>query len=90
MILHQLASVRAGSQHIKVINGLPIMSANTHAAVGESKPVINNDNKPNINHARRGSNNSHRRDGYAKKDKFMGADPNLQGYAFEAKTSRAE
>jgi hypothetical protein len=66
------------------------MSANTHAAVGESKPVINNGNTPNINHARRGNNNSHRRDGYAKKDKFMGADPNLQGYVFEAKTSRAD
>ena len=66
------------------------MSANTPATRGEDKPVINNDNKPNVNHARRGNNNSHRRDAYAKKDKFMGADPNLQGYVFEAKTSQAD
>ena len=65
------------------------MSANTPAAGGEDKPVINNDNKPNVNQARRGNNNSHRCDGHIKKDKFMGVDPNLQGYVFEAKNSRA-
>ena len=69
------------------------MSANTPAAGGENKPVINNDNKPNVNHARRGNNHSQRRDGHFKKDvkeKLMGADPNLQGFVFEAIPIRAE
>ena len=66
------------------------MIANTPATGGEDKPIINNDNKPNVNHARRGNNNSHRRDGHVKKDKLMGADPNLQEYVFGAKTSRAD
>ena len=66
------------------------MSANPAAAGGENKPVVNNnDNKPNVNHARRGNNNSHRRDGQPKKEKFMGADPNLQGFVFEASPIRA-
>ena len=67
------------------------MSANSPAASGENKPVIiNNDNKSGNNHGRRGNNNSQRRDGQIKKEKFLGADPNLQGYVFEAKTLQAE
>ena len=64
------------------------MSADTPAAGGETKPVINNhDNNSGNNHVRRGNNNSHQHEGHVKKDKFLGADPNLQGYVFEARTS---
>jgi len=61
------------------------MSANTPDAGGENKPTVKNENKPSTNSGRRGNNNSHQRDDYAKKEKFLGADPNLQGFVFEAK-----
>ena len=66
------------------------MGADTPAEGGENKPIIKDENKSSFHHGRRGNNRSQRRDGYAKKEKFMGADPDLQGYVFEAKRSRAE
>ena len=66
------------------------MGADTLAEGGGSKPNIKAENILAINNGRRGNNNSHRRDDYAKKEKFMGADPNLQGFVFEARRSRVE
>ena len=64
------------------------MSADTPAAGGEIKPVVKNDGKPSFQHG--GRNNANRRDNYIKKEKFLGADPNLRGHVFEAKRSRSE
>ena len=65
-----------------------IMVANTPAGSGETKSVIKNDGKPNNHHGRR--NNANRCDNYIKKEKFLGADPNLRGHVFEAKRNRSE
>ena len=64
------------------------MGADTPAVGGETKPVVKNDSKP-INH-HSGRNNANRRDNYIKKEKFLGADPNLRGHVFEAKRNRSE
>ena len=62
--------------------------------MGTETPDAGGDNKPKPepapaanHHGRRGNNNSHRRADYAKKEKFLGADPNLQGSVFEARRS---
>ena len=57
------------------------MSAETPAAGGEQKSDIKaGGNKPFQNHGAR--NNYQRRDNnYHKKEKFLGADPDLQGFA---------
>jgi len=62
-----------------------IMSADTptDAEGGGTKNIIK-DEKTN-NRGQRGNNNARRSDQCAKKEKFLGADPNLQGYVFEAK-----
>ena len=62
------------------------MGADTPAGGGETKPVIKNDKPQSYN---RGNNNAQRRD-YIKKEKFLGADPDLRGYVFEAKGTRAQ
>ena len=60
------------------------MGAETPAAGGgDVKPVIKNDDKP------AGRNNNRRDNNYNKKEKFLGADPNLRGHVFEAKRNRS-
>ena len=68
------------------------MGADTPAVGGENKPIIKNDDKTNNNrqHGRRGNNNSQRRGDHVKKEKFVGADPDLAGFTFVSKTSRAD
>ena len=67
------------------------MGADTPAVGGETKPIIKNNDKPNNNrqHGRRGNNNFQWRGDYVKKDKFVGADPNLTGFTFVSKTFRS-
>ena len=64
--------------------------------MGTETPAAGGDNQPKSeptpaasHHGRRVSNNYHRRVDYAKKEKFLGADPNLQGSVFEARRLRA-
>ena len=64
------------------------MGADTPAVGGETKPVGKNDGKPNNHHG--GRNNVNRHDNYIKKEKFLGANPNLRGHVFEAKRNRSE
>ena len=58
----------------------------TPAEGGDSKQKA--ENKPSI--VKRGHNKARNRNEYVKKEKFLGADPNLQGYTFVAMKSRAE
>ena len=61
------------------------MGAKTPAASGNDvKPAVKNDGKPS------GRNNNRRDNNYNKKEKFLGADPNLRGHVFEAKRNRSE
>ena len=53
---------------------------------GEKKPIIKNDNQGAG--FRRGGFN--RNKNFIKKEKFMGANPDLQGFVFEAKHNRTE
>ena len=66
------------------------MGADTPAEGGEAKkPEIKVEGKPHFNNGQRG-NKQPRRDVEPKKEKFLGADPNLQGSVFESKRTRAE
>ena len=61
------------------------MGAETPAASGNDvKPAVKIDGKPS------GRNNNRRDNNYNKKEKFLGADPNLRGHVFEAKRNRSE
>ena len=61
------------------------MSTNTDAGSGgDAKPIVKNDGKPPAR------NNARRDNYYVKKERFMGADPNLRGHVFEAKNSRSD
>ena len=64
------------------------MGTDTPAEGGDNKPTIKSENKSST--FKRGNNRPGRRDEYIKKEKFLGADPNLQGFIFEAKRLRAE
>jgi hypothetical protein len=55
---------------------------------GEKKPVIKNDNS-NGGFYRHNNNNFHQKEKFVKKEKFMGAHPDLQGFVFEANTIRS-
>ena len=61
------------------------MSTDTNAGGGaDVKPAVKNDGKPPAR------NNARRDNYYVKKERFMGADPNLRGHVFEAKNSRSD
>ena len=56
------------------------MGAETPAVSGNDvKPAVKIDGKPS------GRNNNRRDNNYNKKEKLLGADPNLRGHVFEAK-----
>ena len=61
------------------------MGADTPAEGGENKPTIKVEKTTS---GRRGNNKPARRGEFLRKEKFMGANPNLQGYVFEPKNSR--
>ena len=56
------------------------------AAGGHVKPVVGNDGGKPPSRNRRDNNNNN----YVKKERFLGADPNLRGHVFEAKRNRSE
>ena len=62
------------------------MGTDTPAAGGE-KPFVKVEGKT-PHHG--GRNNANRNNNYVKKEKFLGADPNLQGKVFEAKRNRSD
>ena len=64
------------------------MGADTPAVGGDNKPKVKFENKSSP--FGRGGNRPAQRNDYNKKEKFLGADPNLQGFVFEAKRIRAE
>ena len=66
------------------------MGTKTPAAGGESKNKPESTTPATNHHGRRGNNSSHQRADYSKMEKFLGADPNLQGSIFEARRSRAD
>ena len=63
------------------------MGTDTPAAGGEQKPVVKNEGKPRYHGGR---NNANRNNNYVKKERFLGADPDLSGKVFEAKRIRSE
>jgi len=65
------------------------MGADTPAEGGGTKNVIKDEKT--ANHRRQhGNNNACRNKQFARNEKFLGADLNLQGHVFEVKRSRAE
>ena len=63
------------------------MGTDTPAAGGEQKPLVKNEGKP-PHHG--GRNNANRNNNYVKKERFLGADPDLSGKVFEVKRVRSE
>ena len=63
------------------------MGADTPAEGGEHKPVVKSEGKPSLHGGR---NNANRNNNFIKKEKFLGADPKLQGKIFEAKRNRSD
>ena len=64
------------------------MGTETPAEVGEKKPTIKNEGGIAAGNLCRGNyNNSNKR--FVKKEKFLGADPDLQGFVCEAVGNRA-
>ena len=64
------------------------MSAKTPAAGREKKPFIKHKGRPNDQHG--GRNNNNRRDNTPRKEKFLGADPDLRGHVFKANHNQSE
>ena len=66
------------------------MGANTPAAGGEQKPVVNHEGRPSYhggcNNANRNTNNSN----YNTREKLLGANSNLRGEVFKARHNRSE
>ena len=58
------------------------MGTDTPAAGGEQKPLVKSEGKP-PHHG--GRNNANRNNNYIKKERFLGADPDLSGKVFEVK-----
>ena len=63
------------------------MGTDTPAAGGEKPVVVKSEGKPSYHGGR---NNANRNNNYVKKEKFLGACPNLQGKVFEAKRNRSD
>jgi hypothetical protein len=84
-----LGTVR--SQHFIKEVPAAIMGADTPAPADKKKPEIKVEGeKQNARHGQQRGNNNARRDHVVKKEKFLGADPDLQGSVFESKRSRSE
>ena len=64
------------------------MSTDTPAEGGEPKPGIKAEARTPFHGSR--NNSAYRRNNFIKKEKFLGADPNLHGQIFEAKPNRSE
>ena len=65
------------------------MGTETPAEGGEKKHAIKNEGGIAAGNLRHGNyNNSNKR--FVKKEKFLGADPDLQGFVFEAVGNRAQ
>ena len=64
------------------------MGTETPAEGEEKKPAIKNEGGIAAGNPRRGNYNSFNKR-FVKKEKFLGADPNLQGFVFEAVGNRA-
>ena len=64
------------------------MGAKTPSADGEKKPFVKHEGQTN-NQYGKGYNNS-RHDNTLRKEKFLGADPDLRGHVFEAKRNQSE
>ena len=62
------------------------MSTDTPAAGGEHKPVVKSEGKS----PHHGGRNNANKNIFIKKEKFLGADPNLRGKIFEAKRNRSD
>ena len=65
------------------------MGANTPAVGGEEKPIIKTEGKSTYHHGGR-NNTSHHNNFVQRKEKFLGADPNLCGQVSEAKRNRLD
>ena len=64
------------------------MGAKTPAAGGEKKPFVKHEDQPNNQHGRGYNNSCH--DNVPRKEKVLGADPDLGRHVFEAKCNRSE
>ena len=64
------------------------MGAKTPAAGGEMNPFVKHKSQPNTQHGRR--HNDNRRDSTIRKEKFVGADPDLRGHVFQANRNQSE
>ncbi len=62
------------------------MGADTPAGGGDQKPAVKAENN-NSNDSNRGGKRPGKK-GFVKKQRFLGADPNLQGFVFEARHNR--
>ena len=62
------------------------MGADTPAGGGDQKPAVKAENN-NPNDSNRGGKRPGKK-GFVKKQRFLGADPNLQGFVFEARHNR--
>ena len=65
------------------------MGAGTPDVGGEEKPIIKTESKSTYHHGGR-TNISHRNNFVQRKEKFLGANPNLCGQVFEAKRNRSD
>ena len=65
------------------------MGADSPVVGGEEKPIIKTEGKSTYHHGGR-NNTSHRNNCVQRKEKFLGADPNLRGQVFEAKRNRSD
>ena len=63
------------------------MSAATPAAGGEAKPAATGDGRPG---AGKGAGRKHQQHHFIKKERFLGADQDLQGFVFETKSTRSQ
>ena len=64
------------------------MGIKTPAEGRENKPFVKHKGQSNNQHG--GRHNANCRDNHIKKQKFLGADPDLCGHLFEAKRNRSE
>ena len=65
------------------------MGADTPAAGGETKPVVEHEGRPSY-HGGHNNANKNNNNNYNTQEKFLGADANLRVKIFEAKHSRSE
>ena len=64
------------------------MGAETPVKGRETKPGVKRRGRSSNQHGRCSNTNCH--DNFIKKEKFLGADPNICGHVFEAKCNRSE